>query len=113
MPMILREVTVGANATNENIIAGSAFEFARGRGVLSVGIAGAATGLVGTIQVGARVVLEESPLAIKTTMPIIPDDFYYTEGVLQNERIIARVRNTTAAPIVCRSIAQLQGTGGR
>jgi len=46
MPMIMREVSIAAGATNENLIAGSAFEFARGRGVLSIGIAAAATGVV-------------------------------------------------------------------
>lgn len=110
MSVLQRETSIPANSTVENIYAGSAFEFARANSVLQMALCGAATGLVGTIQIGSRVVLEESPLAIRTSMPIIPDDFYYTEGVLQNERIIARIRNTTPAPIICRSIAQLQAT---
>lgn len=110
MSVIQKEINVPANSTIENIFSGSAFEFARANSVLQMALVGAATGLVGTIQVGSRVVMEESALAIKTTMPIIPDDFYYTEGVLQNERIIARVRNTTAAAVTVRSIAQLQAT---
>jgi hypothetical protein len=44
-------------------------------------------------------------------MPIIPDDFYYTEGVLANERIIARIRNTTAGALTVRSVCTLQSTG--
>jgi hypothetical protein len=110
MSVLQREISVPANTTIENIFSGSAFEFARQNSVLQMALVGSATGLVGTVQVGARVVLEESPLAIKTTMPIIPDDFYYTEGVLQNERIIGRVRNTTAGALTVRAICQLQAT---
>lgn len=111
MSVLQKEISIPANTTVENIFSGSAFEFARANSVMQMSLVGSATGLVGTIQVGSRVVLEESPLAIKTAMPIIPDDFYYTEGVLQNERLIARVRNTTAGPLTVRSVVQLQSTG--
>lgn len=108
MSVIQREITIKANTTNENIYSGSAFEFARQNGLLNIAVVGAAAGLVATIQVGSRVVLEESALAILTTMPKLQDDFYYSEGILANERLICRVRNTTAGDIVVRSIAQMQ-----
>jgi hypothetical protein len=108
MAVIQKETSIAANATNDNIFSGSAFEFARQNSLLNMAIVGSATGLVATIQVGSRVVVEESPLAILTTMPKLQDDFYYSEGVLANERIICRVRNTTAGALTARSIAQLQ-----
>lgn len=110
MSALQKEMSVPGNSTIENIFAGSAFEFARQNAVMQMAVVGSAAGLVGTVQVGSRVVLEESPLAVKNSMPVIPDDFYYTEGVLQSERIIARVRNTTGAPLTVRSIATLQNT---
>jgi hypothetical protein len=103
-----KEVSIGANETNDNIFSGSAFEFARQNSLLNMAIVGSATGLVATIQVGSRVVVEESPLAILAVMPKLQDDFYYSEGVLANERIICRVRNTTGGALTARSIAQLQ-----
>jgi hypothetical protein len=99
---------VAAGATVENIFAGSAFEFARQNSLLNMAIVGSATGLVCTIQVGSRVVLEESPLSLLGTMPKLQDDFYYSEGVLANERIICRVRNTSAGALTYRCVAQLQ-----
>lgn len=108
MAVIQKEQSVAANATVDNLYSGSAFEFARQNSLLNMAIVGSATGLVATIQVGSRVVVEESPLAILTTMPKLQDDFYYSEGVLANERIIVRVRNTTAGALTVRSIAQLQ-----
>lgn len=108
MSVIQKEQSVAANATVENLFAGSAFEFARQNSLLNMAVVGSATGLVGTIQVGSRVVVEESPLAILATMPKLQDDFYYSEGVLANERIICRIRNTTGGALTVRSIAQLQ-----
>jgi len=111
MPMILREVSIPANTTNDNIISGSAFEFARGRGVLSIGIAGAATGLVANIQAGADIIAEAFALPILTRYPIVPDEFYFTDVVEQGDRIVERVQNTTAGAIVCRSVTQLSFNG--
>jgi len=108
MSVIQKEQSVAANATVDNLFSGSAFEFARQNSLLNMAVVGSATGLVATIQVGSRVVVEESPLAILATMPKLQDDFYYSEGVLANERIICRVRNTTAGALTVRSIAQMQ-----
>lgn len=109
--MILREVSIALNATNENIIAGSAFEFARGRGVLSIGIVGAATGLIANLQAGADIIAEAFAVPIKTTYPVVPDEFYFTDVVEQGDRIVERVQNTTGAAIVCRSVTQLSFNG--
>jgi len=106
--VIQREVVVAANATIDNLYSGSAFEFARQNSLLNMAVVGSATGLVGTIQVGSRIVVEESPLAILASMPKLQDDFYYSEGVLANERLICRIRNTTAGALTVRSIAQMQ-----
>ena len=111
MPMILREVSIAANTTNENIIAGSAFEFARGRGVLSVGITAAATGLVANLQAGADIIAEAFPVPIATRYPIVPDEFYFTDVVEQGDRIVERVQNTTGGALVVRSITQLSFGG--
>lgn len=111
MPMILRETTVVANTTNENLIAGSAFEFARGRGVLSIGIAAAATGVICNIQAGADIVAEAFMLPILTRYPIVPDEFYFTDAVEQGDRIVERAQNTTGGNIIVRSVTQLSFGG--
>jgi hypothetical protein len=108
MSVMQKETSIAANATVDNIFSGSAFEFARQNSLLNMAIVTSAVGLVATIQVGSRVVLEESPLSILATMPKLQDDFYYSEGVLQSERIICRVRNTTAGALTARVVAQLQ-----
>lgn len=107
MPVIQKEISIGANATNDNIISGSSFEFLRGNAVVSIGLAGSATGLVASIQSGSDIVLEEAPLLVKTTMPTIPDDMYYNDVGTLGDRLVIRVRNTTAGALTVRAIVQV------
>lgn len=111
MPMILKETSITNGTTNENLIAGSAFEFARGRGVVSIGIVAAATGCIANLQAGADIIAEAFAVPIKTTYPVVPDEFYFTDVVEQGDRIVERVQNTAGAPIVVRSITQLSFNG--
>lgn len=104
MPAIQIEQSIAANSTNNNLVSGSAFEFARTRQVVSMGITGAATGLFVTITSGADVVLEESAVFIKTQFPIIPDEMFYNDVMEVGDRLVIRVRNTTAGAIVARAI---------
>lgn len=107
MPVIQKEVSIAANAANENILSGSAFEFLRSNAIVSVGLTGSATGLVANIQSGADIVLEESPLLVKASMPIIPDDMYYNDVGVQGDRLVIRVRNTTAGVLTIRALVQV------
>lgn len=107
MPVIQKEISVAANAVNDNILSGSSFEFLRSNSVVSIGMVGSATGLVANIQSGADIVLEESPLLVKTTMPTIPDDMYYNDVGVAGDRLVVRVRNTTGGALTVRAIVQV------
>jgi hypothetical protein len=107
MPAIQTEVTVAANATNPNIFNGSAFEYSRGRQLLSLGVTAAATGTQVTITSGADVILEESATYIKTQFPIVPDEMFYNDIMEMFDRLRVQVRNTTGAGIIARAIALL------
>lgn len=107
MPVIQKEVTLAANEVNDNILSGSSFEFLRSNSVVSIGLTGGATGLVANIQSGSDIVLEESPLIVKATMPVIPDDFAYNDVGVAGDRLVIRVRNTTAGAIAVRCIVQV------
>lgn len=107
MPVIQKEIVVAANAVVDNILSGSSFEFLRRNSVVSAGIVGSATGLVANIQSGADIVLEESPLLVKGTMPIIPDDMAFNDVGAQGDRLVIRVRNTTVGALTVRSLVQI------
>jgi len=106
-PMIMVESSIAAGAVNPNLYTGSAFEFARQRGVLSQGVCQSATGMFCTLQAGGRTIAEEFSLPILARYPIIPDEMYFTEVVEGGDRIVARVRNPTGGALVARAVVQL------
>lgn len=107
MPVIQSEVSVAATSTNNNIISGSAFEYSRGRMLLSLGVTAAATGTFCTIQSGADVILEESATFIKTQFPIVPDEMFYNDIMEMFDRLRIQIRNTTGGALVARAMALL------
>jgi hypothetical protein len=107
MPAIQVEVSVAANSANSNLFSGSAFEYSRGRNLLSLGVTAAATGTFVTINSGADVVLEESPAFVKTSFPIVPDEMYYNDIMEPFDRLRVSVRNPTGAAVIHRAIALL------
>lgn len=107
MPVIQREVSVAAGAVNENILAGSAFEFARRNALVSMGVAQSATGGFATIQSGGDIVAEEFSPAILTRYPIIPDEMYYSDVAAAGDRLVIRYRNPTGGALTVRVVVQL------
>ena len=108
MPAIFREVSIAAGAVNENLISGSAFEFARQDQVVSVGIAQAATGMFATIQSGGDIIAEEFSPPILTRYPIIPDEMYFNDVMAPGDRLVIRVRNPTGGAVIARAVVQTQ-----
>jgi len=107
MPVIMKETAVAAGAVNENILAGSAFEFARQNSLVSIGIAQSATGGFATVQSGADIVAEEFSPPIKTVYPIIPDEMYFSDVAAAGDRLVVRYRNPTAGALTVRVVAQV------
>jgi len=107
MPMIMVEQSVAAGAVNANLVSGSAFEFSRGRNIVSMGWCQAATGGFMTLQSGSDIIAEEFSVVILTRYPIIPDEMYFTDVMENGDRLVARYRNPTAGAIIVRGAVQL------
>lgn len=107
MSVIMRETSVAANATVDNFISGSAFEIAVRPVLVSIGMTQSATGLVMTITSGSDLILEEAPIPIKTTYPTIPDEFFFSDVMMPGERLVIRIRNTTAGALTGRCVVQV------
>lgn len=111
MPMILVEQSIAAGAVNNNLVSGSAFEFARTRQLVSLGVVAAATGTFCTITSGPDIIAEEFAVPILTTYPVIPDNMYFTDYMEAGDRLVIRARNPTAGAIVHRALIQTSPVG--
>lgn len=109
--VIVREVSVAANTTVENILAGSQFEIMTDPSIVSIGETASATGLISSLNVGARMLKEAAPPVIRTAMPVQPDDFYFNAPALPQDRLQSRVQNTTAGALTYRIVAQVASPG--
>lgn len=105
---IVRTTNIAANSVDENVLSGSAFEFLRGRSFVSMGIVQAATGLFVTIQAGGNVIAEEfEPPIEATAFPQTNEDFYFNTFGAAGDRLVIRVRNSTAGAIDVRTVVQI------
>jgi len=105
--VIQKETSLAAGAVNDNLLSGSAFEYLRAPAIVSFGVVASATGTFITIQEGPSIILEESAPTVKTTMPVVPDDFLYTAAAAPGDRLVVRARNPTGGAITMRCVAQI------
>lgn len=107
MPVIMRETSVAAGEVNENLLAGSAFEFARANSLVSIGLNQSLTGGFATIQSGGDVIAEEFMAPIATVYPVIPDGMYFSDVAAAGDRLVVRFRNPTAGALTVRLVCQV------
>jgi len=111
MPSYLNTQTVATTITVANFLAGSAFEFARGPGVMSADVAESAAGFIDNIQAGPDIVAEAFACPILTRYPVVPDEMYFTQALRGGERIVFRGQNTSGVNLDHRMVAQFSYQG--
>ena len=99
MPLIQSSVSIPASSVNDNLIAGSQFEFLPYNAALRFALNGSATGLVADVYSGQDVLAEQMAVNTLNRVPINPDDFLLTDVAAGGERIKIRCRNTTAGAL--------------
>jgi len=99
MPLIQQSVSIAASSVNDNVIAGSQFEFLPYNSALRFALNGSATGLVADLYSGQDVLAEQMSVNALNRVPIAPDDFLLTDIAAAGERVKLRVRNTTAGAL--------------
>jgi len=99
MPVIQGSVSIAASSVNDNVLAGSQFEFLPYDASLEFGLNGDANGADLRVDVysGQDVLMENAPMNVQNRLPVFPDDFSLTDVAGAGERIKIRARNTSAA----------------
>lgn len=111
MPLIQGEVSVAAGATNDNVIAGSQYEYLPYNAFLQFGVNGSATGLLADIYSGQDVIAENIALNALNRTPIYPDDFPLDDVAGGGERIKIRVRNPTGGALTAFFAVKIMPAG--
>jgi hypothetical protein len=91
--------SVAANATNDNVITGSQFEYLPYPATLEFGLVGSATGLQVDAYSGQDVLCESMSISTQNRYPIYPDDYTLTDIAAAGERVKVRVKNTTGGAL--------------
>jgi hypothetical protein len=98
MPTIQGSISVAASSVNENLLAGSQFEFLPYDASLDFGIVGDANAADLRVDVysGQDVLMESSQPSAQNRIPVFPDDFSLSDAAAAGERVKIRVRNLNA-----------------
>jgi hypothetical protein len=107
MSVIQNQVSIAAAGSNNNLLSGSAFEFARTRQLVSIGVTASVTGGFIGITVGSDLVLEDTPPYVSAAYPIIPDQMFYNDVAQPGDRLVIRARNPSGGAIVFNYIVQI------
>jgi hypothetical protein len=92
-------LSVAANSTSTNRVAGLTHEFLDRPAQLVFAAAAAAVGLLTSMLVGGVALVDDQSVSQANRFPIIPDDIIGSETVAGG-RIILRFRNSTGAAII-------------
>ena len=93
-------VSVGANATNNNVLSNTRFENVLNFGMVDLLATGSATGLFHTLFIGDRNYVERSGVSAQNRTPLVPDDAVVTDAeAAPGEKIQLSVENTTAGAL--------------
>lgn len=99
MPLIQGSTSIAASSVNDNVLAGSQWEFLPYDASLEFGLTGDANAADLRVDVysGTDVLAENLQPNAQNRIPLYPDDFNLTDVAAAGERIKIRVRNTSAA----------------
>lgn len=92
-------LSVAANSTSTNRVAGLTHEFLDGPASIVLAAAAAAVGLTTSLLIAGTSMVDDQSVSQANRFPIVPDDIVCGENVAGG-RIILRFRNTTGAAII-------------
>ena len=101
-------VSVAANATSLNVLAGKIAEFLSEASILRLFATGAAAGIFATLMVGDSVLVDDQEISGANRFPIKPDDLVDEGAGFEKDRIILRFRNSTAGALVVQSRLEIE-----
>ena len=103
--------SVAANATVDNVLTGKIFEFAPTNAVASLLASASAVGMRISFIIGNEVQLDDQEISSANRFPLNPDDYMARGGALKGDRLVLRLRNTTAGAITAFTRLEVESLG--
>lgn len=110
MPTISALVSVAANATSANVLAGSPFEFISQPSIIKVACtqAGAAgSDITSDFQIGGEALMTAGNISDRAAFPTFRDDLIVEAGAQPGERLFLTFSNTTAGALVVQFLLDI------
>lgn len=101
MNQVIR-VSVAANSTSLPL-AGTMVETMPFDGIVELAMnqqSGAINDVLATVTSGSDVISDEGPISANARLPLYPEDFLWSDVAAAGEKLMVRLRNTTAGAIV-------------
>lgn len=95
--MMQDSIAVAANSVSANVLAGQLYEFIPEGSLVTLSVAGSATGLRATYICGAPLINDQA-INLQNRFPILPDDILMST-VVPGGRQVLTFRNTTAGAL--------------
>lgn len=99
MPTMQGSISVAANSTSANVLAGLQYEFLPANATVVLSATGSGSGLTASFLAGGVTLIDDQPIGLQNRFPIIPDDILTQELIPGGARLLLRFRNTTASAI--------------
>ena len=103
MPTISGSISVAANATSANVLAGSPFEFVSQPSIVKLAAtqAGAAgSDITSDFQIGGESLMQAGNISDRSAFPSFRDDLTVEAGAQAGERLFLTFSNTTVGALV-------------
>ena len=103
MPTISGTISVAANASSANVLAGSPFEFVAQPSIIKLACTqagAAASDITGDFQIGGESLLQAGNISDRAAHPTFRDDIIVEAGAQAAERLFLTFSNTTAGALL-------------
>jgi len=110
MPLISGLVSVAANATSANVLAGSPFEFVAQPSIIKLACTqagAAASDITADFQIGGESLAQAANVSDRSAFPTFLDDIFVEAGAQAGERLFLTFSNTTAGALVVQFLVDI------
>lgn len=107
MPILQDRQSVAANLSIANVLSGKSLEFLQGPSFIEFAVNASAIGLFYTILIGTEVIVEDQEANSQNRYGVYPDDFIVQGAGIAGNRLVIKLRNSTAGAITAFSTAKI------